>query len=221
VHRVPARQTAYNSCGNRHCPTCQGTAAARWLEAHAADLLPVPYFHLVFTLPNALGPLALSNPRIVYDLLLRCAAETVLQIAANPQRLGARTGVLAVLHTWGQTLQFHPHVHCVVPEAQSLESVAAPELLAPITPARSCPNCGATRMIVIEEFPPRPAAPRQTATARGSSVLNSSSTPGINGRTPRFRRGSRPSDGTADNPRAAQPRNGMKHAQLTSLTTCH
>lgn len=109
------QQIAYNSCGNRHCPTCQATAAARWLEAHAADLLPVPYFHLVFTLPNALDPIALANPRIVYDLLLRTAAETVLEMAANPDRLGARTGVLAVLHTWGQGLQFHPHVHCVVP----------------------------------------------------------------------------------------------------------
>jgi len=109
------QQIAYNSCGNRHCPTCQATAAARWLEAHAADLLPVPYFHLVFTLPDVLDPLALANPRTVYDLLLRSAAETVLQVAANPDRLGARTGVLAVLHTWGQTLQFHPHVHCVVP----------------------------------------------------------------------------------------------------------
>jgi Putative transposase/Transposase zinc-binding domain len=109
------QQIAYNSCGNRHCPTCQATAAARWLEAHAADLLPVPYFHLVFTLPDVLDPLALANPRSVYDLLLRSAAETVLQVAANPDRLGARTGVLAVLHTWGQTLQFHPHVHCVVP----------------------------------------------------------------------------------------------------------
>jgi hypothetical protein len=109
------QQIAYNSCGNRRCPTCLATAAARWLEAHAADLLPVPYFHLVFTLPNVLDPLALANPRIVYDLLLRSAAETVLQVAANPDRLGDRTGVLAVLHTWGQTLQFHPHVHCVVP----------------------------------------------------------------------------------------------------------
>ena len=109
------QQIAYNSCGSRHCPTCQATAAARWLEAHAADLLPAPYFHLVFTLPDVLDPLALSNPRVVYDLLLRSAAETVLQVAANPDRLGARTGVLAVLHTWGQTLQFHPHVHCVVP----------------------------------------------------------------------------------------------------------
>jgi hypothetical protein len=108
-------QIAYNSCGNRHCPTCQATAAARWLEARAAELLPVPYFHLVFTLPDVLDPLALANPRVVYDLLLRCAAETVLELAADPRHLGARSGVLAVLHTWGQTLQFHPHVHCVVP----------------------------------------------------------------------------------------------------------
>jgi hypothetical protein len=109
------QEIAYNSCGNRHCPTCQATAAARWLEARAAELLPVPYFHLVFTLPDVLDPIALANPRVVYDLLLRCAAETVLEVAANPDHLGARTGLLAVLHTWGQTLQFHPHVHCVVP----------------------------------------------------------------------------------------------------------
>jgi hypothetical protein len=108
-------QIAYNSCGNRHCPTCQATAAARWLEARAAELLPVPYFHLVFTLPDALDPIALANPRVVYDLLLRTAAETVLELAADPKLLGAQTGVLAVLHTWGQNLQFHPHVHCVVP----------------------------------------------------------------------------------------------------------
>jgi Putative transposase/Transposase zinc-binding domain len=109
------QQIAYNSCGNRHCPTCQATAAARWLEARAAELLPVPYFHLVFTLPDALDPIALADPRVVYDLLLRSAAETVLELAADPELLGARTGVLAVLHTWGQNLQFHPHVHCVVP----------------------------------------------------------------------------------------------------------
>ena len=109
------QQIAYNSCGNRHCPTCQATAAARWLEARAAELLPVPYFHLVFTLPDALDPIALANPRVVYDLLLRSAAETVLEVAADPKHLGAQTGVLAVLHTWGQNLQFHPHVHCVVP----------------------------------------------------------------------------------------------------------
>jgi hypothetical protein len=109
------QQIAYNSCGNRHCPTCQGTSAARWLEARAAELLPVPYFHVVFTLPNALDPMALHHPRVVYDLLLRSAAETLLQLAADPKHLGAQIGVLAVLHTWGQNLQLHPHAHCVVP----------------------------------------------------------------------------------------------------------
>jgi hypothetical protein len=109
------RQIAYNSCGNRHCPTCQAMAAARWLEARAAELLPVSYFHIVFTIPNALDPIALVNQRVVYDLLLRSAAETLLEVAADPKLLGAQTGVLAVLHTWGQNLQFHPHVHCVVP----------------------------------------------------------------------------------------------------------
>jgi hypothetical protein len=109
------QQIAYNSCGNRHCPACQTMDAARWLEARAAELLPVPYFHLVFTLPDALDEIALANPRVVYDLLLRSAAETVLDVAANPDHLGARTGILAVLHTWGQNLQFHPHVHCIVP----------------------------------------------------------------------------------------------------------
>jgi hypothetical protein len=108
-------QIAYNSCGNRHCPTCQATAAARWLEAEAADLLPVPYFHVVFTLPDALDPIALANPRVVYDLLLRSAADALLELAADPKHLGAQAGVLAVLHTWGQNLHFHPHVHCVIP----------------------------------------------------------------------------------------------------------
>lgn len=109
------QQAAYNSCGNRHCPKCQAAAAARWLEARASELLPVPYFHVVFTLPNAFDPLALANPRPVYDLLLRCAAETLQEVAANPRHLGAKIGVLSVLHTWGQNLQLHPHVHCVVP----------------------------------------------------------------------------------------------------------
>jgi hypothetical protein len=109
------QQIAYNSCGNRHCPTCRATAAARWLEARASELLPTPYFHIVFTLPSALDPIALGNARVVYDLIRRCAAETLLEVAADPELQGARTGVLAVLHTWGQNLQFHPHVHCVVP----------------------------------------------------------------------------------------------------------
>ena len=108
------QEIAYNSCGNRHCPKCQGTAAARWLETQAADLLDTPYFHVVFTLPGALGPIALHNPREVYGLLMRAAAETLLEVAANPIHLGAEVGVLAVLHTWGQNLTLHPHVHCVV-----------------------------------------------------------------------------------------------------------
>src|SRR6202011_2995336 len=90
------------------------TSAARWLEAQAADLLDTPYFHVVFTLPSALGPVAVANPRVVYGLLMRAAAKTLLEVAANPKHLGAEVGVLAVLHTWGQNLALHPHVHCVV-----------------------------------------------------------------------------------------------------------
>ena len=108
------REVSYNSCGNRHCPKCQATAAARWLEAQAADLLDTPYFHVVFTLPGDLGPLARHNPRAVYGLLMRAAAATLLEVAADPKHLGAEVGVLAVLHTWGQSLTLHPHVHCVV-----------------------------------------------------------------------------------------------------------
>ena len=108
------QEVSYNSCGNRHCPKCQATAAARWLEAQAADLLDTPYFHVVFTLPSALGPMALCNSRVVYGLLMRAAAETLLEVAADPKHLGAEVGVLAVLHTWGQSLALHPHVPCVV-----------------------------------------------------------------------------------------------------------
>jgi hypothetical protein len=107
-------EVSYNSCGNRHCPKCQATAAARWLETQAADLLDTPYFHVVFTLPSALGPVARHNPRAVYGLLMRAAAQTLLEVAADPRHLGAEVGVLAVLHTWGQNLTLHPHVHGVV-----------------------------------------------------------------------------------------------------------
>jgi hypothetical protein len=109
------QKIAYNSCRNRHCPKCQGPARARWMQAREAELLPVPYFHVVFTLPEALGPLALQNKTVVYDALFRAVGETLLEVAANPKRLGARIGFLAVLHTWGQNLMHHPHVHCVVP----------------------------------------------------------------------------------------------------------
>jgi Putative transposase/Transposase zinc-binding domain len=108
------QEISYNSCGNRHCPKCQATAAARWLETQAVDLLDTPYFHVVLTLPGALGPVARCNPRAVYGLLMRAAAATLLEVAADPKHLGAEIGVLAVLHTWGQNLALHPHVHCVV-----------------------------------------------------------------------------------------------------------
>ena len=106
---------AYNSCRNRHCPKCQGAAARDWLAARQADLLPVGYFHVVFTLPAEIGPIAYQNKAVVYDLLFRAAAETLLTIAADPKHLGARIGATAVLHTWGSTMTHHPHIHMIVP----------------------------------------------------------------------------------------------------------
>jgi hypothetical protein len=106
---------AYNSCRNRHCPKCQGQARAEWLAARQAELLPVPYFHVVFTIPAPAAEIAFQNKQTVYALLFRTAAETLRRIAADPKHLGAEVGLVAVLHTWGQTLQHHPHVHCVVP----------------------------------------------------------------------------------------------------------
>jgi hypothetical protein len=106
---------AYNSCRNRHCPKCQGAARAEWLAARQAELLPVPYFHVVFTVPAAVAEIAFQNKQAVYAILFRAAAETVRTIAADRKHLGAEIGLVAVLHTWGQTLQYHPHVHCVVP----------------------------------------------------------------------------------------------------------
>jgi Putative transposase/Transposase zinc-binding domain len=108
------QRLAYNSCRNRHCPKCQALARARWLEQQARHLLPVEYHHVVFTLPAELGVRALANPALLYDLLMRSAAATLRDVAANPKRLGAVPGVLMVLHTWGQNLHHHPHVHCVV-----------------------------------------------------------------------------------------------------------
>src|SRR5271165_7135432 len=105
---------SYNSCRNRHCPKCQTGAREHWLEARRRELLPSPYAHVVFTLPAQLAPLALQNKKIIYDLLLRASAETLLEVARNPRRLGAEIGFFSVLHTWNQKLQIHPHVHCVV-----------------------------------------------------------------------------------------------------------
>ena len=111
----PYQDISYLSCRNRHCPKCQSTARDRWLSQQAASLLPVAYSHVVFTLPQQLAPLALRNQRLLYDLLFRAASETLLAIAAEPRHLGARIGVLAVLHTWSQNLRHHPHLHCLVP----------------------------------------------------------------------------------------------------------
>lgn len=108
-------QPSYNSCRNRHCPKCQAMARAKWLDARAEELLPVPYFHIVFTLPGLLGPLALQNKKAVYGMLFRAAWETVRDLAQDPKHLGCKAGMLSVLHTWGSNLSHHPHLHCVVP----------------------------------------------------------------------------------------------------------
>ena len=113
--RCGHRVILYNSCRNRHCPKCQAMARARWLQQRQADLLPVPYFHVVFTLPQQIGQLALQNAKQIYTMLFRAASQTLLETAAEPRLLGASIGFLAVLHTWGQNLHLHPHLHCVVP----------------------------------------------------------------------------------------------------------
>jgi putative transposase/transposase-like zinc-binding protein len=106
---------SYNSCRNRHCPKCQSLARAHWVQERLSELLPVPYFHVVFTLPDYIAGLAMQNRKVVYNLLFRAASETLRTIAADPKHLGAQIGFLAILHTWGQTLLHHPHIHCVVP----------------------------------------------------------------------------------------------------------
>ncbi len=106
---------AYNSCRNRHCPKCQGAAAKDWLAARKAELLPVPYYHVVFTLPAPIADIAYHNKAEVYGILFKAAAETLITIAADPKHLGARIGLTAVLHSWGSALTHHPHLHCIVP----------------------------------------------------------------------------------------------------------
>ena len=106
---------SYSSCRNRHCPKCQSLAKEQWLRDRQAELLPVEYFHVVFSLPAQIGALAYQNKAVIYGILFRSVSETLRGIAADPKRLGAEIGFIAVLHTWGQTLEHHPHVHCVVP----------------------------------------------------------------------------------------------------------
>jgi hypothetical protein len=106
---------AYNSCRNRHRPKCQGAAAKQWLAERQAELLPVPYFHVVFTLPEPIAAVAYQNKAVIYDLLFKAAAEATLTIAADPKHLGARIGITAILHTWGSAMTHHPHLHMIVP----------------------------------------------------------------------------------------------------------
>src|SRR5258705_129305 len=113
--RCGHRAISYNSCRNRHCPKCQAGARERWLEKRRRELLPTQYVHVVFTLPRHLAPLVLQNKKLIYDLLFRTSAETLLEMARDPQHLGAEIGFFSVLHTWSQKLDIHPHVHCVVP----------------------------------------------------------------------------------------------------------
>ena len=106
---------AYNSCRNRHCPKCQGAAAKQWLGEREAELLPVPYYHMVFTLPAPISDIAYQNKAAIYDILFKASAETMSAIAADPKHLGARIGITSVLHTWGSALTHHPHVHMILP----------------------------------------------------------------------------------------------------------
>jgi hypothetical protein len=105
---------SFNSCGNRHCPRCQGNARLRWLAAREGELLPTRYVHAVFTLPRELAPVALQNKKLIFNLLFHASAETLLEVARDPRHLGAEIGFFSVLHTWNQRLQFHPHAHCVL-----------------------------------------------------------------------------------------------------------
>lgn len=108
-------RVSYNSCRNRHCPKCQSLPREQWVQARTDDLLDIPYFHVVFTIPAALRPVVFQNQRALYALLFRCASETILELAADKKYLRAKTGLTAILHTWGSNLTFHPHIHCIVP----------------------------------------------------------------------------------------------------------
>ena len=114
------QRIAYNSCRDRHCPKCQSLARAQWIEDRQAELLDTQYFHVVFTVPEEIAAIAYQNKKVVYDILFRTTSETLRTIAADPKHLGAEIGFFAVLHTWGQNLMFHPHLHCVVPGRRTL-----------------------------------------------------------------------------------------------------
>src|SRR5205809_2709117 len=165
---------AYNSCRNRHCPKCQGAAAKDWLAAREADLLPVGYFHLVFTLPAEIAPIAYQNKAVVYDLLFRTAAETLLTIAADPTHLGARIGFTAVLHSWGSAMTHHPHLHMIVPgggiSLKPAPAEAGGKHWCAADPA-SCCRCGCCLDCSGGASGPGSPAPRRRAGRRSSAGL--------------------------------------------------
>ena len=145
-------EIAYNSCRNRHCPKCQGAVARQWLAAREAELLPVAYFHVVFTVPAEIGNLAYQNKAVIYNLLFKAAAETLLTIGADPKHLGARLGLTAVLHTWGSAMTHHPHLHCIVPGGGAL---ARRRALARLSAQLLLTGAGA--LAVVPTPVPRPA----------------------------------------------------------------
>src|ERR671918_2832964 len=184
-------QIAYNSCRNRHCPKCQGAAARDWLAEREADLLPVPYFHIVFTLPAAIADLAYQNKAVIYDLLFKASSEALLTIAADPKHLGARIGITAVLHTWGSAMTHHPHVHMIVPGGGigldgSRWVACKPGFFVPVrvlsklfrrlmlesSPRRMPPaSCGSSASTLISPLPmPSPPSSRRSRRRGGSST---------------------------------------------------
>lgn len=108
-------KSSYNSCRNRHCPTCQNLAKEQWIDARRSELMDTPYFHVVFTLPDTLNPIIYNNQKLLYDLMFKSVSQTLTELAADPQYLGAQIGITALLHTWGQNMMYHPHIHCIVP----------------------------------------------------------------------------------------------------------
>ena len=168
---------SYNSCRNRHCPKCQTSTRELWIAARRRELLPTPYVHVVFTLPPQLAALALQNKKVIYGLLLRASAETLLEVARNPAHLGAEIGFFSVLHTWNQKLQLHPHVHCVVPTGGLSRDHAR---LDPIPPTLLPSHRRTLRRVFREQVRRRPevclrapstATCRRTRTPRPSQVL--------------------------------------------------
>jgi hypothetical protein len=163
---------AYNSCRNRHCPKCQGTAARQWMAARAAELLPVPSFHVVFTLPSPIGDIAYQNKAVIYDLLFRASAETMVTIAADPKHLGASIGITAVLHTWGSAMTHHPHVHMIVPGGgisldRSRWITKRPDFLLPVRVLSKL-----FRRLMIEKLVTAHAAGRLTFHGAHAALLN-------------------------------------------------